>query len=211
MTDENKIILDLDFDENENDGFSGIIANSIVMDPAVRYEAYFYNDQKFLFSDDLKYEIESVMMVPDMLIPKRSPYGIVYNRFKREVVDKSLDYFMQSGKQNILSFEHMNNHINDTSKVYLKSIYQTGEHTTNSKYANLPEGSIVAVYKFVDTQLYKALLENNFKGFSIEFVGKLTANIDELYNTEIEDIIKILDSEMSIDEQYMELQKLFIK
>ena len=207
---ENKIILDLDFDELENDGFSGIIANSIVMNPAVRYEAYFYNDQKFLFADDLKYEIESVMMVPDMLIPKRSPYGIVYNRFKREVVDKSLNYFMQSGKHNILSFEHMDNHINDPSKVYLKSIYQVDEHTTNSKYVNLPEGTIIAVYKFVDTELYKALLENDFKGFSIEFVGKIMYNVDELYDLDIEDITKILDSEMSVDEQYMELQKLFV-
>lgn len=206
---ENKLIIDLDFDENENDGFTGIIANSVVMQPAVGYEAYFYSDEKFMFADDLKYEIESVMMVPDMLIPKRSAFGVVYNRFKREVVDKSLNYFMKSSKQNILSFNHLDNHINDPSRVYLKSIYQTDENTINNKYKNLPHGTIIAKYKFEDVDLYHKLIEDDFKGFSIEFVGKMMANIDELYDLDIEDITKILDSDLEEDDKFIKLRKLF--
>jgi hypothetical protein len=205
---EDKIIIDLDLNifDNEN----GIVSNSIVTQPAVGYEQYFFSDVEMLFNDDTTYEIESVMMVPDMLIPRKSIFGTYYHRFKKEVVDKALELFMKSGKANRLTFEHIpDTFIDNPDIVYLKYIYQIDGAVTNERYSNLPEGTIIARYKFLDKELYNVLKDNGFKGFSIEFLGMFDTDLDKLYDKNIELINKIIDSDATEDEKLLQLAKLF--
>lgn len=159
-------IYDATFDD---DGLL-IEAISFVKRPANQHEFVAMHGEPARFSviDDEQRIVTGLVMAVDMLIYRRDDKrGEYYVRFSAETVDKMLTDFMRALNGATVNLDH--NKTEFVDGVFMKESYKkdTAAGIAPVGYDDIADGSWFATFKVENDDVWAAIKNGTFKGFSI--------------------------------------------
>jgi len=147
----------------------GIFANSLVAAGAIERDfVYFSNEVNFAEVSDEKRLVAGPMLIPNKKILRLTEDGErYYVYFSEETIENVARKFMKNGFGSEVTLEHGNK----TSGVYLTELWlveQPLKDKSNLYGFTLPKGTLFAVYKVENDDVWKKVKDGTFNGYSIE-------------------------------------------
>lgn len=172
-------VYDISFDGDEELGMTVI---SIVDEPAVERNFLKFKEQKKLkFSYNEEQQIIfGPVAIPDRLIYRRDEDGFEYYvKFGKDTIKDMVIKFSKNNLFSQVSFDH-NGEIVDNEKITLMSLFlkDTSLGLNPTGYEDLPDGTLFASYKILDSELWNVVKEYE-NGFSLECICELKPVIEE--------------------------------
>jgi hypothetical protein len=157
-------------DEDESQGLSVV---SIVSDPAVCEQLYCFDKvekKQLIFADETNEQkcITSVAILADTPIYRIDEYGNPYYVvFQRQVIRDLVEKYSKDGYQNLVSFEHNGEIVNDF--VLIESYFVDKEKGIAPEKFDVSDGSWIVTYKCTNDEVWeKVKNELGTGGYSIE-------------------------------------------
>ena len=152
--------------EDEEDG---IFANSLVAAGAIERDfVYFSNEVRFAEVSDEKRLVAGPMLIPNKKILRLTEDGErYYVYFSEDTIENVARKFMKNGFGREVTLEHGDK----TSGVYLTELWLVEQPTkdkSNLYGFTLPKGTLFAVYKVENEDVWKKVKDGTFNGYSIE-------------------------------------------
>lgn len=158
-------LYDILIGENQDNGMFRI---SLVDKPAIGETFLAFNDMpKLKFSNEEKRQVVGPLLIPDMPIYRRNnEIGEYYVRFSAETIQQILYKYSKDGFFNIFNLEHQY----DTSAVTMLEIWvKESDIDKSDEYGfDLPVGTLFMKAQVEDENLWSAIKDGEFNGFSIE-------------------------------------------
>ena len=147
----------------------GIFANSLVAAGAIERDfVYFSNEVLFAEVSDEKRLVAGPMLIPNKKILRLTEDGErYYVYFSEETIENVARKFMKNGFGREVTLEHGDK----TSGVYLTELWlveQPLKDKSNLYGFTLPKGTLFAVYKVENEQVWQKVKDGTFNGYSIE-------------------------------------------
>lgn len=134
----------------------GISVISFVTSPATEINAlYFSKEESLVFAEEDKQMITSVVMLADTPIYRRSGDYEYYVKYDKDTLLQMSQKMLKDGTFNTVSFEHDGNII-PAGNIELVELY-TKDKTKQSPFTDVPDGSIIATYKVINSELWAEL------------------------------------------------------
>lgn len=150
---------------------------AIVQAPAIEIDFLCFSKEKhYTFTDEEKHIITGPFLVPEMRILRYDENGMPYNVFfSKDTVERIAYDFMSNDKIHAFNLGHEK----DTNKLTLiESWLKTSEEDkSNALGIEAPIGTWFGSVKVNDDEIWKAIKEGQYNGFSI--AGMFTANQPE--------------------------------
>lgn len=144
------------------DDNTGEIFISLVDNPAIDEEWFFFNEEKeqeMLFFNDLKKMVTGPVLIPNQMILRKDINGSpAYVYYDEDTIVKSMEYFFKQGAK--FDVMHNGNKVN----VGILESYLLKENND----MNLPKGSWVVTAKINDDNLFNAIKSKKLNGFSFK-------------------------------------------
>lgn len=157
----------------------GMLAISLVADPAVQRNFYCFNEEKPLklqLANEAEHKITGVVCLADTPIYRRdNDKGEYYIIFTKETIKAMVDKYAKNGLFNSVNLEHNPNSF--VSSVFMVECFiKDSEKGINPiGFEDVPEGSLFCTFKVEDEKLWNEIVNtNHFNGFSLEGVFNLT-------------------------------------
>ena len=185
-----------------DDADDGMYCISIVDDPAFekQYLLFNYNKKPQLYQIQNADEqiIMGVVMRADYPIYRYDEqFGEYYVKYDKETIKKMSEKYLKDDKQHYFSFNHDNRPLNNIvlQQLFIKDI----DKGINPKgFEDIEDGSLFAILKVEDTNLWNEIKHGNYQGFSLEgiFEYSLINDNDNEYQVlqEIYDMLKQIDN-----------------
>lgn len=164
----------------------GITTISWVTNPATQVDMLCFNEEdknKYRFADEEKHMVTSVVMLADTKIYRYNDGFEYYITYSPETLQQMCEKMLLEGTFNICSFEH-DGKVLDPGLINLVELY-TVDETKKSPF-NVPKGSIIAVYKVNDDEIWELFKSGEIGGISLEGyfnIKEITNPEDEYKNT----------------------------
>lgn len=190
--------------EEGQDGL-GLLAMSLVKDPAIKQIGVFFSEQKPLkitFSDEEKGIFFAPALIPAMKVYRRLESGEEFNlTVSKDTIQKIAVDFAKNNRFNEINLEHKETPDQKPDTVKGVTIFQsliTDEHTvpTVKGYEDMPFGTLFYGAMVKDPAIKQAIKEGTFTGWSIHamFESK-PVKLSAISDNEIGDILtKILNN-----------------
>lgn len=198
---ENTYIIDFDEDNPE----LGLVANSLVSDPAVlvgdNVKLFAFNKEAthIHFNNDSEQKFVSVSILANTPIPRK--FGKVI--FTEEVIDKLILSMVKHNHINKVTFNHNGQLIEG---IYLTSHFKLKKGRVESPlFEGVPEGSWITEYYVEDKDLYESLKKSTeFNGFSVEIKGWLEEQENKAMENHFKSILE--DEGLSDEDKYTKIK-----
>lgn len=160
--------------EDGQDGL-GLLALSLVKDPAIMQKAVFFNNQeplKITFSNEEKGIFFAPALIPDMKV-YRNMDGYEFNlTVKRDTIEKIAVDFFKNNRANEVNLEHKETKNEKPLTIDGVTIFQsliTDEHTVPfvKGYEHLPLGTLFYGAKVTNPEIKQQIKDGTFTGWSI--------------------------------------------
>jgi hypothetical protein len=196
----------------------GIFANSLVAAGAIERDfVYFSNEVLFAEVSDEKRLVAGPMLIPNKKILRLTEDGErYYVYFSEDTIENVARKFMKNGFGGEVTLEHGNK----TSGVYLTELWLVEQPTkdkSNLYGFTLPKGTLFAVYKVENDDVWKKVKDGTFNGYSIEGLFEhrksdlklsLEKAVDELTEEEAEIFLGQIKAIIKRDKRYGKGQRI---
>ena len=196
----------------------GVFANSFVAAGAIEKDfVYFSNEVKFAEVSDEKRLVAGPMLIPNKKILRMSEDGErYYVYFSEETIENVARKFMKNG----FGAEVTEEHGKKVSGVYLTELWLVEQPTkdkSNLYGFTLPKGTLFAVYKVENDDVWKKVKDGTFNGYSIEGLFEhrksdlklsLEKAIDDLTEHEAEILLGQIKAIIKKDKRYGKGQRI---
>ena len=199
----------------------GIFANSLVAAGAIERDfVYFSNEVLFAEVSDEKRLVAGPMLIPNKKILRLTEDGErYYVYFSEQTIENVARKFMKNGFGREVTLEHGDK----TSGVYLTELWlveQPLKDKSNLYGFTLPKGTLFAVYKVENEQVWQKVKDGTFNGYSIEGLFEhrksdlklsLEKAVDELTEEEAEIFLGQIKAIIRKDKRYGKGQRIATK
>lgn len=148
----------------------GIFAISIVDEPATENNFEFFAKaeeiQKYAVQDESEQLITGVIMLADTPIIRCNGDFKYYITYSRETLKEMAEKMLAEGMQNNVDFQHNGRYVDGIKMVELY-IKDSTKGIVPNFLENVPDGSLIATYHVEDKEVFEAIKESGFKGFSL--------------------------------------------
>jgi len=196
----------------------GVFANSLVAAGAIERDfVYMSNEVKFAEVSDEKRLVAGPMLIPNKKILRLTADGErYYVYFSEQTIENVARKFMKNGYGSEVTLEHGDK----TSGVYLTELWLVEQPTkdkSNLYGFTLPKGTLFAVYKVENDDVWKKVKDGTFNGYSIEGLFEhrksdvklsLEKSIDELTEEEAEIFLGQIKAIIRKDKRYGKGQRI---
>ena len=183
------------FDALITDEETGMMKISLVDDPAVMSDFLAFDNtrrmQMYSVTDDEKRLVRGVVMRADFPIYRRDErLGEYYVIYKPETIRAMAEKYLAESRQNDVNVMHST----DVDGVQMVQWFIKGDGVTVSGFEDIADGSLFAEFHILNDEVWKAVKDGTYKGFSLEGLFDLSPERDK---TQVEEIVDDLDGQFS--------------
>jgi hypothetical protein len=183
------------FDALITDEETGMMKISLVDDPAVMSDFLAFDNtrrmQMYSVTDDEKRLVRGVVMRADFPIYRRDErMGEYYVIYKPETIRAMAEKYLAESRQNDVNVMHST----DVDGVQMVQWFIKGDGVTVSGFEDIADGSLFAEFHILNDEVWEAVKDGTYKGFSLEGLFDLSPERDK---TQVEEIVDDLDGQFS--------------
>ena len=183
------------FDALITDEETGMMKISLVDDPAVMSDFLAFDNtrrmQMYSVTDDEKRLVRGVVMRADFPIYRRDErMGEYYVIYKPETIRAMAEKYLAESRQNDVNVMHST----DVDGVQMVQWFIKGDGVTVSGFEDIADGSLFAEFHILNDEVWKAVKDGTYKGFSLEGFFDLAPERDK---QTVEEIVDDLDGQFS--------------
>lgn len=177
-----------------------MIRISLVDDPAVMSNFLAFDADKqvmmYAIADEEKRLVHGVVMRADFPIYRISPnLGEFYIIYKADQIRKMAEKYLCESRQNLVNLMHEED--SDVEGVHMTQYYikDSAKGINPVGFGDkIADGSLFAEFHVVNDEIWQAIKEGTYKGFSLEGVFTLEPNTDD---KEVQEIVDELEGQFS--------------
>lgn len=150
---------------------TGMITISLVDAPAVEVDFLYFNEDKkplsFAVEDEEQRKVLGVVMTADSPIYRRDSNGYEYYIvYDRQTIEKMAEKYLRQNKQNNVDLNHS---FELEEGIYLNEFFikDTAKGINPTGFEQVNDGSLFAIFHVVNDDVWNAIKEGTFKGFSL--------------------------------------------
>ena len=179
------------YDALITDEETGMMKISLVDDPAVMSDFLAFDNhrkmQMYSVTDDARRIVRGVVMRADFPIYRRDErLGEYYIIYKPETIRLMAEKYLAESRQNDVNVMHST----DVDGVQMVQWFIKGDGVSVNGFDDIADGSLFAEFHIVNDEVWNAVKEGTYKGFSLEGLFELTPEEDV---NEVEEIVDDLD------------------
>ena len=183
------------YDALITDEETGMMKISLVDDPAVMSDFLAFDNtrrmQMYSVTDDEKRLVRGVVMRADFPIYRRDErMGEYYVIYKPETIRAMAEKYLAESRQNDVNVMHST----DVDGVQMVQWFIKGDGVTVSGFEDIADGSLFAEFHILNDEVWKAVKDGTYKGFSLEGLFDLSPERDK---TQVEEIVDDLDGQFT--------------
>lgn len=185
------------YDAIISDEETGMFKISLVDDPAVMSNFLaFDNNRKVLMykvEDEDKRLVRGVVMRADFPIYRYDQnFGEYYIIYKADQIRVMAEKYLLESRQNDVNLMHEQN--TDVEGVQMVQYFIKGNGVSVDGFDDIADGSLFAEFHIVNDEVWEAVKDGTYKGFSLEGVFDLVPEQDK---SKVEEIVDTLDGAFS--------------
>lgn len=175
------------------DSESGMMKISLVDDPAVMSNFQAFDSQKkmqmYQVTDEEKRLVRGVVMRADFPIYRRDEnMGEYYIIYKADTIRQMAEKYLAESRQNDVNTMHQAD--SDVEDVNMVQYFIKGDGISVSGFDDCADGSLIAEFHVVNDDVWTAIKDGTYKGFSLEGIFDLVPETDM---DEVQEIVDSLD------------------
>lgn len=179
------------FDALITDEETGMMKISLVDDPAVMSDFLAFDNhrkmQMYSVTDDARRLVRGVVMRADFPIYRRDDrLGEYYIIYKPETIRLMAEKYLAESRQNDVNVMHST----DVDGVQMVQWFIKGDGVSVNGFDDIADGSLFAEFHIVNDEVWNAVKDGTYKGFSLEGYFDLTP---EQNLKDVEEIVEDLD------------------
>jgi hypothetical protein len=155
---------------NDNDE-SGMLTISLVDAPAVEVDFLYFDEDKkplnFSVENEEERKVLGVVMTADTPIYRRDASGMEYYIvYDKQTIEKMTEKYLRQNRQNNVDLSHS---FELEEGIYLNEIFikNTGKGIAPTGFEEVKDGSLFAIFHIENDEVWSAIKEGTFKGFSL--------------------------------------------
>ena len=155
---------------NDNDE-SGMLTISLVDAPAVEVDFLYFDEDKkplnFSVENEEERKVLGVVMTADTPIYRRDASGMEYYIvYDKQTIEKMTEKYLKQNRQNNVDLSHS---FELEEGIYLNEIFikNTGKGIAPTGFEEVNDGSLFAIFHIENDEVWSAIKEGTFKGFSL--------------------------------------------
>lgn len=155
---------------NDNDE-SGMLTISLVDAPAVEVDFLYFDEDKkpliFSVENEEERKVLGVVMTADTPIYRRDENGMEYYIvYEKQTIEKMTEKYLKQNRQNNVDLSHS---FELEEGIYLNEIFikNTGKGIAPTGFEEVNDGSLFAIFHIENDEVWSAIKEGTFKGFSL--------------------------------------------
>ena len=181
------------YDAIISDEETGMMKISLVDDPAVMSNFLAFDaDRKpvmYAIQDEERRLVRGVVMRCNFPIYRRDAnMGEFYIIYKAETIRQMAEKYLAEGRQNDVNLMHQEG--SDVDGVQMVQYFIKGDGIQVDGFDDIADGSLMAEFHILNDEVWNAIKDGTYKGFSLEGVFDLVPEQDK---DEIQEIVDILD------------------
>jgi len=181
------------YDAIISDEDTGMFKISLVDDPAVMSNFLAFDaDRKpvmYAIQDEERRLVRGVVMRCNFPIYRRDAnMGEFYIIYKADAIRQMAEKYLAEGRQNDVNIMHQEG--SDVDGVQMVQYFIKGDGIQVDGFDDIADGSLMAEFHILNDEVWNAIKDGTYKGFSLEGVFDLVPEQDK---DEIEEIVDILD------------------
>lgn len=184
----------------ENDG---VYTMSLVDCPATEFDWLCFSEnkkeiQKFSIQNEDEHILMGVVMCANTPIYRRNGDFEYYIQYAPQTLEKMAEKMLNDNTFNNIDLQH-NGKILPKGIVMMRELFiKNSERGIAPKgFENLPDGSLMCVYKINDEELWQACKNGTFKGYSLEGMFSISDEVEVKPNTdedaEVEEVMSLIE------------------
>lgn len=186
------------FEALVTDAETGMFRISLVDDPAVMSDFMAFDKQRrpqmYSVQDEEKRLVRGVVMRADFPIYRISPdMGEYYVIYKAATIRDMAEKYLAESRQNDVNLMHVPG--SDVDGVQLVQWFIKGDGVTVEGFDDIADGSLFAEFHIVNDEVWEAVKEGTYKGFSLEGVFDMVPERDVEKVEAIEDTTENFQSQ----------------
>ena len=183
------------YDAQVMDDDCGMVKISLVDDPAVMSDFQAFDNarrmQTYSVMDEEKRLVRGVVMRADFPIYRRDErLGEYYIIYKADTIRRMAEKYLADGLQNEVSTMHST----DVDGVQMVQYFIKGDGVSVTGFDDIADGSLFAEFHVLNDEVWGAVKDGTYKGFSLEGYFDLAPERD---THTVEEIVDDLDGEFS--------------
>lgn len=169
------------FEALVTDAETGMFRISLVDDPAVMSDFMAFDKQRrpqmYSVQDEEKRLVRGVVIRADFPIYRISPdMGEYYVVYKAQTIRDMAEKYLAESRQNDVNLMHVPG--SDVDGVQLVQWFIKGDGVTVEGFDDIADGSLFAEFHIVNDEVWEAVKEGTYKGFSLEGVFDMVPERD---------------------------------
>lgn len=185
------------YDAIITDEQTGMFKISLVDDPAVMSNFLAFDNnrkvQMYKVEDEEKRLVRGVVMRADFPIYRYDKnFGEYYIIYKAEQIRLMAEKYLLESRQNDVNLMHEQN--SDVEGVQMVQYFIKGNGVSVEGFEDIADGSLFAEFHIVNDEIWDAIKDGTYKGFSLEGVFDLVPEKD---HEKVVDIVNTLDGAFS--------------
>lgn len=185
------------YDAIITDEQTGMFKISLVDDPAVMSNFLAFDNnrkvQMYKVEDEEKRLVRGVVMRADFPIYRYDKnFGEYYIIYKAEQIRLMAEKYLLESRQNDVNLMHEQN--SDVEGVQMVQYFIKGNGVSVEGFEDIADGSLFAEFHIVNDEIWDAIKDGTYKGFSLEGVFDLVPEKDR---EKVVDIVNTLDGAFS--------------
>ena len=177
-----------------SDADTGMLKISLVDDPAVQSNFQAFSNKKplmYAVEDEAKRLVLGVVMRADFPIYRRDEsMGEYYILYTADTIRTMAEKYLVEGRQNNVNLMHQEG--SDVSGVDMVQYFikDTAKGVCPAGFEDIADGSLFAEFHIVNDEVWDAIIDGTYKGFSLEGVFDLVPERDA---DKVQDIVDTLN------------------
>ena len=185
------------YDAIISDAETGMFKISLVDDPAVMSNFLAFDNnrkvQMYKVEDEEKRLVRGVVMRADFPIYRYDKnFGEYYIIYKADQIRTMAEKYLLESRQNDVNLMHEQN--SDVEGVQMVQYFIKGNGVSVDGFEDIADGSLFAEFHIVNDEVWSAVKDGTYKGFSLEGVFDLVPEQDK---DKVEEIVDTLDGAFS--------------
>lgn len=188
------------FDAVMLDEETGMMRISLVDDPAVMslfqsFSSDTAKAMKYAVQDEERRLVRGVVMRADFPIYRYDESGEYYIIYKADTIRRMAEKYLADGRQNLVNLMHRDG--SDVEGVQMVQYFIKGNGVSVEGFDDIADGSLFAEFHVTNDEVWNAIKEGTYKGFSLEGVFNVVPDTDPDEVNEIADALEGLFSRIS--------------
>lgn len=176
-----------------NDEDCGMLRISLVDEPAVMSNFLSFGDQKkiqmYAVQDEEKRLVLGVVMRADFPIYRRSEeMGEFYVIYKADTIRTMAEKYLAENRQNLVNLMHQDG--SEVEGVQMVQYFIKGAGLSPEGFDDIADGSLFAEFHVTNDEVWDAIKDGTYRGFSLEGVFDLAPERSVDY---VEEVVNALD------------------